>query len=156
RRRSPSSSASPLSASSSHARARAVGTIRGRRSSVPCCSRWSRRPLRLQAGLAGLEREPALRVVVSRPRSSGWDDSREALFRTVLLPLVEETAEACGGFDWSDEAFERAYARLEASLYGSQRSYAAVAPVVGLSIGGPQDLGAGGPIRDFAGGGARR
>jgi hypothetical protein len=105
-----------------------------------------------QAALAELEREPALRVVVSRPRSSGWDDSREALFRTVLLPLVEETAEACGGFDWSDEAFERAYARLEASLYGSQRSYAAVAPVVGLSIGAPQDLGAGVRIRHAASG----
>jgi hypothetical protein len=102
--------------------------------------------------LAELEREPALRVVVSRPRSSGWDDSREALFRTVLLPLLEESAEACGGFDWSDEAFERAYARLEASLFGSQRAYAAVAPVVGLSTAGPQELGAGVRIRHVASG----
>jgi hypothetical protein len=105
-----------------------------------------------QTALAELEREPALRVVVSRPRSSGWDDSREALFRTVLLPLLEETAEACGGFDWSDETFERAYARLEASLFGSQRSYAAVAPLVGLSIGGPQELGSGVRIRHVASG----
>jgi hypothetical protein len=103
-----------------------------------------------QAALAELERQPAVRALVSRPRSSGWRDSREALLRTVLLPLLEEVAEAGGGFDWSDEAFERAYARLETSLFGSQRSYAAVAPLVGLSIGSLQCLGAGVRIRHVA------
>ena len=72
------------------------------------------------------------------------------MVRTVLLPLLEETAEACGGFDWSDEAFERVYARLEASLFGTRRAYGAVAPVVGLSTGGLQDLGAGLRIRHVA------
>ena len=38
----------------------------------------------------------------------------EALFRTVLLGLVISTAEACGGFDWDDIAFDRVYAELEA------------------------------------------
>ena len=69
--------------------------------------------------LAELEREPAARR--RRAHADGRSRPREALVRTVLLPLLEETAEACGGFDWSDEAFERAYARLEASLYGTQR-----------------------------------
>jgi len=64
--------------------------------------------------------------------------------------LLEEVAEAGGGFDWSDEAFQRAYGRLETSLFGSQRSYAAVAPLVGLSIGSLQDLGAGLRIRHVA------
>jgi hypothetical protein len=103
-----------------------------------------------EAALAELEREPAVRALVSRPRSSGWRDSREALLRTVLLPLLEEVAEARGGFDWSDEAFERAYARLETSLFGTQRSYAALAPLVGVSIGSLQDLGAGLRIRHVA------
>jgi hypothetical protein len=103
-----------------------------------------------QAALAELERQPAVRALVSRPRSSGWRDSREALLRTVLVPLLEEIAEAGGGFNWSDEAFERAYGRLETSLFGSQRSYAAVAPLVGLSIGSLQDLGAGLRIRHVA------
>jgi hypothetical protein len=105
-----------------------------------------------QAALAELERQPAVRALVARPRSSGWRDSREALLRTVLLPLLEEVAEARGGFDWSDEAFERAYARLETSLFGSQRSYAALAPLVGVSIGRLQDLGAGLRIRHAAAG----
>jgi hypothetical protein len=103
-----------------------------------------------QAALAELERQPAVRALVSRPRSSGWRDSREALLRTVLVPLLEEVAEVGGGFNWSDEAFERAYGRLETSLFGSQRSYAAVAPLVGLSIGSLQDLGAGLRIRHVA------
>src|SRR5919197_253836 len=28
------------------------------------------------------------------------------LFRTILLPLLVRTAEACGSFDWEDGAFE--------------------------------------------------
>src|SRR5918999_2091883 len=58
----------------------------------------------------------------------------QALLRTVLLPLLVSTAEACGGFDWDDDAFERAYAELERSLYGASRAYAGVAPLVGLSV----------------------
>src|SRR6188508_2443479 len=51
----------------------------------------------------------------------------QALFRTVLLSLLISTAESCGGFDWDDRAFERAYAELEGSLFGGQHAYAAVA-----------------------------
>jgi hypothetical protein len=53
------------------------------------------------------------------------------------------TAEACGGFDWDDVAFERAYAELEGSLFGSSRAYAAVAPLVGISVVTPVELGGG-------------
>jgi hypothetical protein len=102
-----------------------------------------------QVALAELEREPAA-AIYAQAHAGGRPTSREAMLRTVLLPLLEETAEACGGFDWRDEAFERAYARLEASLYGTQRSYGAVAPVVGLSTGGVLELGDGLRVRHVA------
>jgi hypothetical protein len=102
-----------------------------------------------QSAVAELEREPAA-AIFATAHAGGRSSSREALVRTVLLPLLEETAEACGGFDWNDEAFERVYARLEASLFGTQRAYGAVAPVVGLSTGRLQDLGAGLRIRHVA------
>ena len=102
-----------------------------------------------QTALAELEREPAA-AIFAQAHAGGRVGPREALLRSVLLPLLEDTAEACGGFDWSDEAFERSYARLEASLYGAQRAYGAVAPVVGLSTGGPLDLGAGLRVRHVA------
>ena len=102
-----------------------------------------------QTALAELEREPAA-AIFAQAHADGRPSSRGALLRTVLLPLLEETAEACGGFDWSDEAFERAYARLEESLFGTQRAYGAIAPIVGLSAGGLLDLGAGLRIRHVA------
>ena len=68
-----------------------------------------------------------LRARARRPRAS----EDEALFRTVLLGLLISTAEACGGFDWDDEAFETAYAELEHSLFGERRTYVAIAPLVG-------------------------
>jgi hypothetical protein len=64
-----------------------------------------------QPALAELEREPAA-AIFAQARAGGAG-SREALVQTVLMPLLEETAEACGGFDWSDEALEGAYPRLE-------------------------------------------
>jgi hypothetical protein len=102
-----------------------------------------------QVALAELEREPAA-AIYARAHADGRPSSRDALLRTVLLPLVEETAEACGGFDWRDEAFDRAYAKLEASLFGSQHSYGAVAPVIGLSTGNAVDLGDGLRLRHVA------
>jgi hypothetical protein len=102
-----------------------------------------------QTALAELEREPAA-AIFAQAHGDGRPSSREALMRTVLLPLVEETAEACGGFDWSDEAFERVYAGLERSLFGEERSYGAIAPLVGLSAGGVLDLGGGLRIRHVA------
>lgn len=104
-----------------------------------------------QAALAELEREPAA-AIFARAHSSGRPSSRDALLNTVLLPLLAETAEACGGFDWDDEAFERAYSGFEASLFGEHRSYGAIAPLVGVSIGGPLDLGGGIRIRHVASG----
>ena len=104
-----------------------------------------------QVALAELEREPAA-AIFARAHAGARPSSRDALLRTVLLPLLEETAEACGGFDWSDEAFERAYRRTEESLFGSQRAYGALAPVVGLSTGGLIDLGGGLRIRHVASG----
>jgi hypothetical protein len=101
------------------------------------------------SAVAELEREQAA-AIFARAHAGGRSSSREALYRTVLLPLLEETAEACGGFDWSDEAFERVYARLDASLFGTQQAYGAVAPLVGLSTGRLQDLGAGLRIRHVA------
>ena len=70
----------------------------------------------------------------------------------MLLPLVVSTAEASGGFDWHDDAFDRAYARLEASLFGKHRAYAAVAPLVGVSVREQVDLGGGVRVRHMAAG----
>jgi hypothetical protein len=74
------------------------------------------------------------------------------LTRTVLLPLLAETAEACGGFDWDDLAFDHVYGAFEASLFGSRRAYGAIAPLVGLSVGGVVDLGGGLRVRHVASG----
>jgi hypothetical protein len=56
-------------------------------------------------------------------------------FRSVLLPLVLRVSEACGGFDWDDGAFDRAYGEFEQTLFAGRRAYAAAAPLVGLSLG---------------------
>ncbi|HET8651348.1 MAG TPA: hypothetical protein VFM13_02130 [Gaiellaceae bacterium] len=104
-----------------------------------------------QPALAELEREPAA-AIFAQAHSSGRPSSREALTRTVLLPLLAETAESCGGFDWDDGAFERAYAAFEESLFGSRRAYGAIAPLVGVSAGGVVDLGGGLRVRHVASG----
>ena len=76
----------------------------------------------VRQALDELRREPASRIY-------------EDVYRSVLVPLLVRTAEGCGGFDWDDAAFERAYAELEESLYGDGHSYGAVAPLIGVSIG---------------------
>ena len=81
-----------------------------------------------------LERDPASRLFAAG--HAGAAEER-ALFRAILMPLLTRTAEACGGFDWEDGAFERVYGELERSLYGTNRSYRALAPLVGLSVGVP-------------------
>jgi len=96
--------------------------------------------------LQDLYAEPAAAVFArahARPKAA----ESEALFRSVLLPLLLATAEACGGFDWDDGAFERAYRDLEHSLFRGRRAYAAVAPLVGLSAGGEISLGDGVRVR---------
>jgi hypothetical protein len=93
-----------------------------------------------------LLREPAARIYAHAHEGEIRDEAR-ALYRSLLVPLLVRTAESCGGFDWDDAAFERAYAELEDSLYGEGHSYAAVAPLVGISVGTQIDLGDGIRVR---------
>ena len=95
-----------------------------------------------------LRREPAA-AIFAHAHAGPRADEGEALFRTVLLGLLIATAEACGGFDWDDEAFERAYAGLELSLFGERRRYVAVAPLSGLSLAGEAELAPGLVVRAF-------
>ncbi len=71
-------------------------------------------------------------------------------FTSVLLPLLLRVTETCGGFDWDDTAFDRAYDELEQTLFSGRRAYAAVAPLVGLSAGGEVVLGDGVRVRHAA------
>ena len=96
--------------------------------------------------LEELEREPAA-AIFARAHAGAEGGGAEALYRSVVVPLLVATAEACGGFDWDDHAFDRAYAELEASLFRSGHAYAAVAPLVGLSVGAALELGEGLRVR---------
>jgi hypothetical protein len=96
-----------------------------------------------------LRREPAA-AIFARAHAGTRASEDEALFRTVLLGLLISTAEGCGGFDWDDVAFERAYAELESSLFGESRAYAAVAPLVGISVVTQVGLGEGLRVRAAA------
>jgi hypothetical protein len=89
-----------------------------------------------------LLREPAA-AIFARAHAGPKPSEEQALFRTVLVSLLISTAEACGGFDWDDRAFERAYADLEHSLFGASRAYAAVAPLIGISVVTQVELGDG-------------
>jgi hypothetical protein len=99
--------------------------------------------------LEALGREPAA-AIFARAHANAHAD--HALFRTVLLPLVADVADACGGFDWDDDAFDKAYALLEHSLFGEKRAYAAIAPLVGVEAGGTVPLGDGLRVRHAADG----
>ena len=87
-----------------------------------------------------LRREPAA-AIFARAHSGLAETNDDALFRSILLPMLTWTAERCGGFDWRDDAFDSAYADLEHTLFGSARTYVALAPVVGLSAGSEAELG---------------
>jgi hypothetical protein len=104
-----------------------------------------------RAALDELRREPAA-AIFARAHAGEEGSEQTAVVHTVLMPLVVAVAESCGGFDWNDEAFERAYAELERSLFGKNRAYAAVAPVVGLGAGSQVELGRGMRIRVAAAG----
>jgi hypothetical protein len=94
----------------------------------------------VRQALEELEREPAARI---------YGDA----YRSLLVPLLVRTAEGCGGFDWDDASFDRAYAELEELLYGDGHSYGAVAPLIGLTIGASQiDLGDGIRVRQVVNG----
>jgi hypothetical protein len=95
-----------------------------------------------------LAREPAASIF-AQAHTGARATEENALFRTVLLGLLISTAEACGGFDWDDEAFEGAYAQLESSLYAKRRQYTAIAPLIGLSVASRAELTPGLTIRPF-------
>jgi hypothetical protein len=95
-----------------------------------------------------LRREPAASMF-ARAHAGTRASQDEALFRTVLLGLLISTAESCGGFDWDDAAFERAYAELEHSLFGERRRYVALAPLIGLAVTKPFDLAPDLAVRPF-------
>jgi hypothetical protein len=99
--------------------------------------------------LEELRREPAA-AIFARAHTDARMGADQALFRAVLLPVVLDAAEACGGFDWDDAAFDGAYAGLEGTMFGEERRYAAVAPLVGLQAGGPVELGGGIRVRPAA------
>ena len=104
-----------------------------------------------QAAIDELELEPAA-AIFARAHSLGRPDEEQALFRTILLPLLGAMTDACGGFEWDDGVFNRVYADLERSLLGEQHVYAAVAPLVGLSAPLPVVLGRGLRVRMAADG----
>ena len=91
----------------------------------------------VQAALDDLAREPAARMYVDA-------------YRGILVPLLVRVAEGCGGFDWDDSAFDRAYEEMEARVFGDGHSYGAVAPLVGLSCGTTIELGDGLRVREAA------
>jgi hypothetical protein len=101
--------------------------------------------------LEELRREPAA-AIFARAHAGPKPSEDEALFRTILVGLLISTAESCGGFDWDDDAFDRGYDELEHSLFGDARSYTAIAPLQGLSIGAAQELVPGLRIRAYASG----
>jgi len=103
----------------------------------------------VRAAVDDLLREPAARIF-ARAHEGVTPDEARALYRSVLVPLLVRTAEGCGGFDWDDRAFDRAYGELEGSLYGDGHSYGAVAPLVGVTCGPGIDLGDGIRVRAAA------
>jgi hypothetical protein len=95
----------------------------------------------VRLALEELRREPAA-AIYARAHAGPRPDSDRALYTSVLVPLLVRTAEGCGGFDWDDAAYDRAYAELEASLFAEGHAYGAVTPLVGISAGAAVDLGA--------------
>jgi hypothetical protein len=91
-----------------------------------------------QFAVEELGREPAAAIFAQH---HGGTSGAAGVFRTVLLPLLASVAEACGGFEWDDRVFDRAYLDLERSLHGECRAYGAVAPLVGVSVPVPVELG---------------
>jgi hypothetical protein len=100
----------------------------------------------VQDAVGDLLREPAARIFAHATEGEVRDEAR-AVYRSVLVPLLVRTAEGCGGFDWDDSAYARAYDEIEGSLFGEGHSYGAVAPLVGLSVGTQIELGDGIRVR---------
>jgi hypothetical protein len=98
-----------------------------------------------------LKREPAA-AIFARAHAGLSETADDALFRSILLPMLTWTAERSGGFDWHDDAFDAAYADLEHTLYGTARTYVALAPMVGLQAGNTVALGGGITLRPIVAG----
>jgi hypothetical protein len=90
--------------------------------------------------LEELGREPAAAIFAHGHAPSGSDDET-GLFATILLPLLSGVAERCGGFEWDDGVFDRAYLDLEHTIFGERHAYGALAPLVGISTPLPVELG---------------
>ena len=58
-----------------------------------------------------LRREPAAAIYAAAHSGKAGD---QPLLRTIVLPLLADVADGCGGFDWSDEAFDRRVRRARA------------------------------------------
>jgi hypothetical protein len=91
----------------------------------------------VRAALDDLGREPAARVYTD-------------IYRSLLVPLLVRTAEGCGGFDWDDAAFDRAYTETESLLFGDGHAYGAVAPLIGIACTTPIELAEGLRVRPAA------
>src|ERR1044072_3478826 len=76
----------------------------------------------VRAAVADLQREPAARIF-ARAHAGSPGDEAQARYQSALVPPLVRTAEGCGGFDWDDAAFDRAYAELEESLFGEGHAY---------------------------------
>jgi len=96
--------------------------------------------------LEELRREPAARIF-ARAHAGSQPDEDKALAASVLMPLLTRVTESCGGFDWRDDAFDKAYAELEDALFRESHGYAAIAPLVGLAASGTVELGPGLRVR---------
>jgi hypothetical protein len=105
----------------------------------------------VRQAVADLQREPAARIF-ARAHEGVTPDEPRALYRSMLVPLLVRTSEGCGGFDWDDSAFDRAFTELEQSLFGDGHAYGAVAPLVGISCGAQIELGNGIRVRAAAAG----
>jgi len=105
----------------------------------------------VRSAVADLQREAAARIFAHAHEGVTPDEGR-ALYRSVLVPLLVRNAEGCGGFDWDDQAYDRAYAELEESLFGEGHAYGAVAPLIGISCGASIELGDGIRVRAAAAG----
>jgi hypothetical protein len=103
----------------------------------------------VRQAVADLQREPAARIF-ARAHEGVTPDEPRALYRSMLVPLLVRTSEGCGGFDWDDSAFDRAFTELEQSLFGDGHAYGAVAPLVGISCGAQIELGNGIRVRAAA------
>jgi len=97
-----------------------------------------------------LAREPAAAIFSRAHADASSPGGGERLFRSILLPLLSGIADQCGGFEWDDRVFERAYLDLEQALFGERHAYAAIAPLVGVSVPVPVSLGRGLRVRAAA------